>query len=138
MNETALALIGYIFWSMLLLAWIVVIRGYLTVAGNRAANSFQTDGTDVSPFSGRLCRAHANSFEAFPYIGGILILALVTNLTEVTNSLALVVLGARLIQSTAHLISTSAQVVQIRFFFFLVQLVICFYWSIQMILQFIG
>jgi uncharacterized MAPEG superfamily protein len=138
MNETALALIGYIFWSMLLLAWIVVIRGYLTMAGNRAANSFQPDGTDVSPFSGRLCRAHANCFEAFPYIGGILILALVTNLTEITNSLALVVLGARLIQSTAHLISTSALVVQVRFFFFLVQLVICFYWSIQLILRFIG
>jgi len=136
MNPTALSLAGYITWYMLLLAGIAVYRTVLTVSGTRAANSFSPDGSDVSAFSGRLCRAHANCTEGFPYIGGLLILALVTNSTEITNFLALIVLASRIAQSTVHLISTNVMAVQLRFLFFMIQLVVCFYWAVQLLIQF--
>lgn len=137
MNPTAIVLTGYIFWYMLLLAGIALLRTVLTLSGKRAANRFHPDGTDVSAFSGRLCRAHANCYEGFPIIGGLLILALLTNQTGLTDPLAAIVLAARIAQSITHLISVNVLAVQIRFFFFMIQLVICFYWAIQMIARLI-
>ena len=138
MNPTALALLGYISWYLVLIAGIAVHRSYLTVSGQRAANSFKPEGSDVSAFSGRLCRAHANCYEGFPYVGGLLVLALVTDTTQITHSLALWVFAARVAQSVIHLISTSAMAVQVRFFFFLIQMVICFYWAFQLLNRFMA
>ena len=136
MNPTAFSLAGYIIWYLLLLTGIALYRSVLTVSGKRAANSFAPEGSDVSPFSGRLCRAHANCGEGFPIIGGLLLLALVTNTTEITNTLALVVLIARIAQSTVHLISTAVMAVQLRFALFLIQVVIAFYWAFQFLARF--
>lgn len=136
MHSTAFALTGYILWFLVLLAGITLHRSWLTIIGKRAANSFNTGGTDISDFSARLCRAHANCYESFPFIGGLLILALVSQSTDITHSLALVLLISRIAQSTIHVISTSVIAVQLRFFFFLIQLVICFYWAIQFLSRF--
>ncbi|MCG8339374.1 MAG: MAPEG family protein [Proteobacteria bacterium] len=137
MNLTALALIGYIAWTLLIIIVVVFHRATLTLAGKRAANSFKTDGIDVSEFSARLCRAHANCYESFPFIGGLLLLALATNLTNITNPLAIIVLISRIAQSTTHAVSTSVWGVQIRFGFFVVQIGICIYWIIGFIQHFI-
>ncbi len=136
MNPTALALTGYVLWFLVLISGIAVHRSILTIVSKRAPNSFRTDGTDISDFSARLCRAHANCYEGFPYIGGLLLLALVTQTTDVTNSLALVLLGCRIAQSVVHMISTSVMAVQLRFAFFLAQLVISFYWAVQFLIRF--
>lgn len=135
MSPTVFALTGYIAWFLLLLAAIAAYRSILTLTGKRAANSFNPDGADVSAFSARLCRAHANCYESFPYIGGLLLLALATDLTRITDGLALVVLICRIAQSTTHLISTSVMAVQIRFFFFLVQVAIGCYWVVRFMMQ---
>jgi hypothetical protein len=135
MNDTALALLGYITWTLVITIVLVTQRAVLTLSGKRLANSFKTDGTDVSEFSARLCRAHANCYESFPLIGGLLLLALAADLTEVTNSLALVVLFCRVAQSLTHTISTSVWGVQIRFAFFIAQLGICIYWIVEFIKQ---
>ncbi len=137
MNMTAFSFVGYITWFLVLLGGIALYRSALTVAGKRAANSFKPDGSDGSDFSARLCRAHANCYENFPIIGGLLLLALVTNSTDITHSLAAIVLGCRIVQSIVHMFSTGVIAVQIRFFFFLVQYVICFYWAIQFLSKFI-
>ncbi len=136
MNTTAFALTGYIMWFLVLLGGLAVYRSALTVSGKRAANAFNPDGKDVSAFSGRLCRAHANCYESFPFIGGLLLLALVTGSTGITDSLALIVLASRMAQSVVHLFSTSVMAVQLRFALLLVQFVICFYWGIQFLSQF--
>jgi len=138
MNSTAFALTGYILWFLVLAAVIVLHRSLLTITGKRAANSFKTDGTDISDFTARLCRAHANCYESFPYIGGLLILALVSQSTDITHSLALTLLVSRIAQSTIHMISTGVMAVQLRFCFFLIQLVICFYWAAQFLIRFSG
>ena len=138
MNPTAFALTGYIGWYLILLVGIAVLRSVITVSGKRAANNFAPDGADVSPFSNRLNRAYANCTEGFPFIGGLLLLSLVTGSTGITDGLALYVLAGRIAQSAVHLISTSVMAVQLRFLFLLVQVVICFYWVIQYLIQFAG
>jgi len=128
MNETAIALLGYVGWTFVLILALGTLRTLVTLSGKKAANSFSTTGEDVSPFSARLCRAHANCYEFFPIAGGLLLFALATGTTAVTNGLALAFLGARVLQSVAHLTSTSVLMVQVRFFFFLVQLGIAGFW----------
>jgi uncharacterized MAPEG superfamily protein len=135
MNLTALALLGYIAWFLLLFGAIAILRTGLTLSGKRLANSFKPDGSDVSPFSSRLCRAHANCYESFPYIGGLMLFALATGAEEITNQLALVALSARILQSSIHMMSTSVRAVQIRFVFFLAQYLIGIFWTIKLILS---
>ncbi|MCQ8895455.1 MAPEG family protein [Limnobacter humi] len=131
MSNTALALNGLIAWYLILLGMIWLIRAGLTTFTKRPANSYSPDGADVSPFSQRLCRAHANMYEGFPYLAGPLLLALATGNTSVTDGLACILLGARVLQSTVHLISTSNIAVQARFAFFVVQWGIAAYWVVQ-------
>ncbi len=136
MNSTVIALAGYIAWMLLLLTGIAGIRVLATLRDKRPANSFQPDGKDVSPLSARLCRAHANCYESFPVVGGLLLLALATNNTAITSSMALVVLGCRIAQSTTHVLSTSVLAVQLRFAFFLVQYGISICWAYQLLVKY--
>lgn len=129
MNASVLALIGFIAWILVLLGILAVVRVRAAVVGGKAANSFLPDGSDVSPFSARLCRAHANCYENFPLIGGLLLLALATGNTSITDPLAPVMLAARIAQSLAHLYSTSVPAVRLRFALFLVQFGIAVYWT---------
>jgi uncharacterized MAPEG superfamily protein len=133
MTGSALALIGYAGWTLLLLAAIATHRSALTLSGARAANSFGTDGTDVSPFSNRLCRAHANCCENLPIFAAIVLTAIATGQAALTDPLALWVLAARIGQSTVHLVSTSSLAVQARFGFFFVQLAIELWWVARLL-----
>ena len=128
MNATAIALMGYIGWTLLLILAIEIARVYLVVGKGYLATQFKPDGADVSPFMNRLCRTHANCVEHFPIFGGLLILALATEQTKITDPLALYFLGARVAQSVANLVSTNVLAVNIRFLFFVVQLAIACIW----------
>lgn len=137
MNATALALTGFIGWFILLLLSLGGVRILATLKG-KAPNSFRPDGTDVSDFAVRLVRAHANCYESFPFVGGLMLLALATQATEITNPLALIVLAARIGQSSIHLASTSNLAVQLRFSLFLVQVGISLYWLVAFWQRFAG
>lgn len=128
MSPTITALLAYILWMLLLLGMLAGLRTGLTLSGKFKVNSFSPDGADVSAFSNRLCRAHANCYESFPVIGGLLLLALATDTTTITNGLAYIMIAARIGQSCVHLISTSSVAVYVRFTFFLIQVAIAFYW----------
>ena len=130
MTHTALAVLGYATWTVILLCGIFAHRGALILTGQRALNTFSPHGTDVSPFGGRVVRAHANCVENLPVAGAVLLLAVATAHTEVTEALALPFLGARIAQSTAHLISTGTPAITVRFTFFLVQLAILTWWIV--------
>ena len=90
----------------------------------------------MTPFVARLVRAHANCYEAFPIIGGALLLALATGNTAITDPLAMVVLGCRVGQSVVHLLSVSNMAVNLRFAFFGAQVGIAAYWLIQLYAKF--
>jgi uncharacterized MAPEG superfamily protein len=131
MNPTVAALLGYIVVMLALLGTLGMMRVGLTLGGKRAPNSFAPDGADVSPFSNRLCRAHANSYEGFPIFGGLMLLAIALDATAITDSLAVYLIGARVLQALTHLASTSNLAVQVRFAFFLVQVGISIWWVLD-------
>ncbi len=133
MSNSALALLGFVSWTLLLLVTLGGMRGVLVLTGKRAANQFSPDGIDVSPFSNRLCRAHANCYENLPLFAAVILLALVMGRNGITDPLALWFLGARIAQSAVHVISTSHISVLARFGFFLAQCFILAYWVFRLV-----
>jgi uncharacterized MAPEG superfamily protein len=81
----------------------------------------------------RLARAHANCIEGLPIFGGLMLVALVTGRAQVTDPLALWLLGARIVQSTIHLASLSNAAVTARFTAFAVQMGIGAYWAFRLL-----
>ncbi len=138
MNDTILALLGYITWILILLVCLATYRTLLVAKKEQAVNGFKPDGSDSPALGERITRAQSNCVESFAFIGGLMLLALAINLAEITNGLALLLLAARLGQSITHLLSTSVLAVQVRFVFFLIQVAICFYWVFQLASKFIG
>ena len=128
MTDTLFALLLYIGWMIALLVLLATFRSVLTLSGQKAANSFSPDGSDVSELGVRLCRAHANTYEFFPVAGGLLLAALATGHTAITDEFAMYFIAARLLQSATHLVSTSVLAVYVRFGFFLAQIGIGAYW----------
>ncbi len=128
MGPTSFAFLAYVSLTLLLIGMLGALRVSLSLRGKKAPNSFDPSGKDVSEFSARLCRTHANCYESFPYFGGLLLLALATGTTAVTDGLAYYFIGARVMQAVVHLASTSNIAVQVRFAFFLVQVVIAVLW----------
>ena len=129
MSPTLLALTGFIAWSLILLVLMELIRSWLVLTGAVPANGFTPDNAGLSPFMQRLARAHANCVEGLPIFGGLMLVALVTQQTGVTDVLALPFLGARIIQSAIHLVSVSATAVTLRFTAFAVQMLIGAIWA---------
>lgn len=132
MTPTATALLAYVSWSILLLVTLGAVRTSLVVGGKRAANSFAPSGDDMDAFGKRLTRAHANCYENLPMAGAVLLYAIATNQTGLTDGLAYIFLGARISQSIAHLISTERLWVTIRFVFFIVQVGILVFWLLKL------
>ncbi len=133
MSNTAFTLIGFIAWALFLLVLMEAIRTYLVVTGRVPANGFTPDNGNLSPFMQRLARAHANCLEGLPIFGGLLVFALLLDKTTITDSLALWLLAARVVQSVIHLMSTSVVAVSLRFTAFAVQMGIGVYWAFQFI-----
>lgn len=133
MSPSLHALVGYAAWMLVLLLILAFLRTGLTLTGKRAANQFKPSGDDVSPFSGRLARAHANCYENLPVFAALVVAAHLSGHGSVTDGLALVVLVARLAQSSIHLLSTSVPAVMLRFTAFAVQVGIEVWWAIQLI-----
>ncbi|MGB3839637.1 MAG: MAPEG family protein [Rhodanobacter sp.] len=129
MTTSALVLTLFLAWTLLLLVVMEVLRSYLVVTGRVRSNGFAPDNAGLSPFMQRLARAHANCIESLPVFGGLLLVALVTDRTGVTDALAPWLLGARVIQSGIHLASTSVIAVNARFTAFAVQMGIGVYWT---------
>ena len=127
-SPTAFALTGFIAWSLALLVLMEVVRAKLVLTKQVAANGFVPDNANLSPFMQRLARAHANCIEGLPIFGGLMLVALVSGRTAITDPLALVLLGARIVQSGIHLASLSSHAVTLRFTAFAVQMGIAVYW----------
>ncbi|MGE0547487.1 MAG: MAPEG family protein [Kofleriaceae bacterium] len=130
---TALSLTGFIAWTLALVILMGVIRCKLVLTREVPANGFRPDNSNLSPFMQRLARAHLNCLEGLPVFGGLMVVALVIGHAEVTDSLALVLLGARVAQSTIHLVSTSKLAVTARFTAFSAQMAIAAYWVYRLL-----
>jgi len=128
-SPSAIALVAFIAWTLLLLTLMEAARTQLVLRRKVRANGFTPDNANLSPFMQRLARAHANCLENLPIFGGLLLVAIATGNTSVTDPLAYLFLGARVFQSLVHLSSVSALAVTIRFTAFAVQMAIGLYWA---------
>ena len=99
-NPSAFVLTALIAWTMFLLILMEGLRARFLVTKTVAPNEFRPDNSNLPPFMQRLARAHANCIESFPIIGGLLVVALLTDRAGVTDALAPWLLLARLLQSS--------------------------------------
>jgi len=127
-NASASVLTALIAWTMFLLILMEGLRTRFLVTKTVAANEFRPDNSNLPPFMQRLARAHANCIESFPIIGGLLVVALLTNRADVTDALAPWLLLARLLQSSIHVFSTNMFASYLRFIAFVIQMAIAVYW----------
>ena len=132
-SSTALTLTAFIAWALLLLVLMAIMRSQLVLRGKVPANGFTPDNAGLSPFMQRLARAHANCVESLPVFGGLLLVAIVSDRTAITDPLAYMFLASRLIQSLVHLVSTSPTAVMVRFAAFATQIGIGLYWAFQLL-----
>lgn len=137
-SHTAIALTGFITLALVLIIVMELLRSRLVVLKQIPINAFRPDNANLSPFMQRLARAHANCIEGIPIFGGFLLVALVTGQTAVTDTLAYPLLAARLVQVSAHLLSLSILVVNIRAAAFAVQMVIGACWAVGLLTALIG
>ncbi|MEL6360752.1 MAG: MAPEG family protein [Pseudomonadota bacterium] len=134
MTWTAHTLLALVAWYILMVMLLGGYRSLLVFGGKRAANQFQASGDDMEGFGKRVTRVHANCYENLPAAAAVLLYAIATNQTAVTDPLANIFLGARIAQSVVHLISTARPAVFLRFGLFIAQLAILTWW----ILAFLG
>ena len=133
MTPTLAALTGFIAWTLFLLVLMEAIRSKLVMSKAIQANEFRPDNANLSPFMQRLARAHANCLEGLPVFGGLMLVAVLAGKSAVTDPLAYVLLGARILQSVLHLSSLSVVAVNLRFAAFAVQTGIAVYWAFRLL-----
>lgn len=129
MSTTLFALTLFLAWTLFLLVLMETIRTKLVLTKALPANGFQPDNGNLSPFMQRLARAHANCIEGLPLFGGLMLVAEVAGKAGVTDALALVFIGARIVQSLIHLASVLSIAVTLRFTAFAIQMGIAVYWT---------
>jgi uncharacterized MAPEG superfamily protein len=133
MTPTLTAFAGFAAWSLFLLVMMETIRVKLVLTRAVPANGFVPDNANLSPFMQRLARAHANCVEGLPIFGGVMLVAVLSHRSAVTDPLAYVFLAARILQSLIHLISISNAAVTLRFSAFAVQMAIAAYWAVRLL-----
>lgn len=133
MTPTLAALTGFIAWTLFLLVVMEAIRSKMVATKEVPANGFRPDNANLSPFMQRLARAHANCLEGLPIFGGLMLVAVVSGKSSLTDPLAFVLLGARILQSSIHLASLSPTAVTFRFSAFAVQMGIGVYWAVLLL-----
>lgn len=133
MSNSAIALVAFAGWTVLLAITIVTLRTWIFLVNKRESAEFRPDGTDVNAFHMRLNRAHANCAENLPIFGVIVLAAIATGNSDVTDPLALWVFGARVAQTLTHLVSTSNMAITVRVTFFSVQFAIEAYWVVKLL-----
>lgn len=133
-NASVTVLLGLTLWTLALLILMEALRTRYVLTKAIASNQFKPDNSNLSPLMQRLARAHANCVESLPVFGILLIAALITNHTRITDPLAPWLLAARVVQSCVHVTSLSVAAVNARFVAFALQIAIAVYWALALLL----
>ncbi len=117
-------LLLFIVWTVLLLLAVGTARVWLVLTAGASPADFPAGVPHGSDRYWRLNRAHLNCLEFLPMFAAVVLTGAVLGVTEGTvATLAEVIVVARVGQSVTHISSGSAIAVNVRFTFFLVQLV---------------
>ena len=133
MSPSLRALAWFAAWTLVLAFVMVNHRVYFVLTGQRKINSFTPDGSGVSAFQQRACRAHANCYENLPVFAALILVAVTAGKSAITDSLAMIAVYCRMAQSTVHLISISQAAVMVRATFYTVQMLIMVWWAWQLL-----
>jgi len=129
------SLLGFATWTALLLLFTVgTYRWSRIFSGRVAIRNFPADAAGGEEWYRRATRAHANCIENLPVFGAVVFALYVGNVTgRLVDTLAVVILCARVCQSLVHVCFVHTNTVaSVRFGFFFVQF-ICFIWLIAII-----
>jgi uncharacterized MAPEG superfamily protein len=127
--DTIQVIVGLVLWAVALSFLLVGVR----VTAGKELNTFRNDGSDLSTFGQRATRAMGNANENLALALGIMLLAVVTQKTGITDGLAAIFLYCRMGQSVVHLISTSVPMVLLRATLYSVQHVILIFWGLKLV-----
>lgn len=117
-------LLGFAGWTLLILLLSVgVYRWGRILTGRQRIADFPHDAAGGAPWYQRATRAHANCIENLPVYAAIVLAAQAAAVdTAFLDTLACILLGARVIQSMVHMSFVQTdRVVSVRFSFFFVQ-----------------
>lgn len=123
-------LLAFAAWTLLVLITNVgTYRLGKIFGGESKFNDFPADRVEGSDFYRRSMRAHLNCVENLPVYGAIVLAIVVTGLRDpLLDTLALIFIGARVVQSLIHLsLRETHYRVGVRFSFFFIQ-IICMGW----------
>jgi uncharacterized MAPEG superfamily protein len=132
MSATESTILWLVVWWAVLLVQLPVIR--LIASKATGSTVFDPNGSDLEGYGRRLTRAHANCYENIPLFIGVLLFAIVTGNSAITDATACWLLYARIAQSLTHLASTSMAFGMIRFGFYLVQVGLIVCWVVQLLM----
>ena len=127
MSASVVCLLGLIGWSIVLLFVLLGARTKFFFTGQLV---FDQQGTDLGGTAQRITRAQANSLEWLVIPAALLTYGIAADQSAVTEGLAMVVLGARVLQSLTHIMSVSMPAIGIRATLFTVQVVIWIIWAV--------
>jgi len=117
-------LFGFATWTLfVMIIGIGVYRWAMILRGVAELTSFPGDVPHGSVAYRRAVRAHANCLENLPVFAVIVLVGAVTGLHPAgTDALAVTTLGARIVQSSVHMLFPERKAtVAVRFSFFLAQ-----------------
>jgi uncharacterized MAPEG superfamily protein len=131
-------LLGFVLWTLLLLAIVVLWRGVTILRRERRIQDFPSGDQHGSPMYWRVNRAHMNALENLPLFATLVFATLLTvepSARAPFETAAQVVLGARVAQSTIHVVANSAISVSIRFTFFFLQICAFAFMAVMLLLR---
>ncbi len=125
-----LALLAFAAWTLLLGLVVVTSRALLVVTGRKRSTDFPSGQQHGSDPYWRLNRAHANAVENLPIFAAIVLGGAALGVSSPRlATLATVVMIARIAQTSLHVSSGRALIINLRATAFITQLV-CFAWMI--------
>ena len=119
-------LLGFAAWTLLmLLGTIGWYRWSRILTGHTEIKEFRADEPHGSDWYRRAMRAHANCLENLPIYTAIVVASIATGVrSQALDALAIVLLVARICQTTVHVTFEQTNfVTSLRFMFFAIQLV---------------
>ncbi len=133
MNQSLYALLYFVGWTIFLLILVLSSRAIQVLLGQKKSNEFPSGVKHGSERYWQLNRAAANAIENLPIFASLVLIGNIAGKVDFAfiNACNLVIL-ARILQSTIHLISTNVWFVNVRFTFYIVQVAAFIYLFIHL------
>jgi uncharacterized MAPEG superfamily protein len=133
-------LLAFAIWTILLLIGSVGVYRWSRILTRRVEiREFRADQIEGEDWYRRAMRAHANCIENLPVFGVLVFAVYVSGLSgSIIDSLSIIIVIARIIQSSIHVGFTQTnRVALFRFIFFFIQ-IICFLWLAAILIMQVG